>query len=360
MSERVHPAAWLAWAAGSGAIVLTLSNPALIVLAALAAATVAALIARDRGPFSLMIKLGVIAMIVRTILFALTGHPAGQILFTTPQVALPAPLGGFTLGGPVAAPVVAHSAIEGARLLALLACAGVFLSVVDATRLMRLMPRFLFEAGLIVAIGVAFVPSLMRTTRDVRDARRLRGQRVRGLRAVSLAVPVLAGTLERAVTVAESMAARGYGHVAVQQGGDRRVRAASIGGVALMSGGAIAATATTAWAGIAAACAGAAMLAWAMARRSAHSIRSRYRRDRIRAHDVAVIVAAAVPAAVALAMRNAWRYDAYPAVTMPSMPPAGLAIVALIAAPVAILGVRTRRLHTASAASHPTPSAPVA
>lgn len=355
MSQRLHPIAWVAWAAAAGGIVLTLSNPALIVLAALAAATVAMLVARDRGPFALMIKLGLIAMIARTILFALTGHPAGQILFTVPQVRLPVLLGGFTLGGPIAAPVVAHSAIEGARLMALLACAGVFLSVVDATRLMRLVPRFLFEAGLIVAIGIAFVPSLVRTTRDVRDARRLRGERIRGLRALSLAVPVLSATLERAVTVAESMSARGYGRGAFGPGRDRRMHAASIAGVALMSGGAIVATVANAWAGTAAAVAGAALLGWTLARRSAGSVRTRYRRDQVRTHELAVIAIAFASLAVALLMRNAWRYDAYPAVTMPAMPVGGLGVVALIAAPVVVLGLRTRRLQTASAASHPSP-----
>lgn len=354
MSERLHPAAWIAWAAATGATVLTLSNPVLIVLAIAATACVAMTLAPDRGPYALMIKVGIVAMIARTILFALTGHPAGEILFTTPQVRLPALLGGFTLGGPIAAPVVAHSAIEGARLLALLACAGVFLSLVDATRLVRLMPRFLFEAGLIVAIGVAFVPTLVRTSRDVRDARRIRGERIRGLRAAGLAVPILAATLDRAVTVAESMEARGYGRaVTAEHGREAALRVAAIGGVALMTGGAIAATVTRAWAGAPLLLGGVATLAWTAVRLSAMSPRTRYRRDRIRAHDAAVMAVAAAGLAVAIVFRNAWSYDAYPAVLAPDAPLGGVLAVALIAAPVAILAVRARRLRLASPSPEP-------
>src|SRR5205823_6608529 len=67
---------------------------------------------------------------------------------------------------------------------------------------------------LVVSIAFAFVPGMIRTVRDVRDAQRLRGER--GLRrlAPSLAVPVLGLSLERALLLAESMDARGYGTVA--------------------------------------------------------------------------------------------------------------------------------------------------
>jgi len=350
MSMRLHPIAWIAHTAATAALILALDNPILIGLAVAALGFVAAMLAPDRGPFALMLKIGLIALAARTVLFSLTGHPSGDIWFTVPQVRLPALLGGFTLGGPVAASVAAHSAIEGLRLAALLCCVGVFLSAVEATRVVRLMPRFLFEAGLAVAIGVAFVPTLVRTARDVRDAQRIRGERVRGWRAAGLAVPILATTLERAVTVAESMEARGYGRA--DRGGDAhreaRARLAALGGVAIMTGGALLAAVARAPSGWVAFAAGAALLAGALHRLSSLSARTRYRRDRMRGHDWIVVAASAIVAVAGLALRGDWTYSAYPSVAVPAVPLAGVAVVAAIAAPVAVAGLRLRRLRVAS------------
>lgn len=353
----MHPAAWIAWTGATATLVLSLTNPALIVLAVAALAFVAVTLAPQRGPFALMLKIGLVALAARTVLFALTGHPAGEILFTLPQVRVPALLGGFTLGGPIAAPVVAHSAIEGARLAALLCCFGVLIAAVDATRIVRLMPRFLFEAGLVVAIAISFVPSLVRTARDVRDAQRIRGERVRGWRAARLAVPILATTLDRAVTVAESMEARGYARVAT---GDVRreavARAGALGGVVALTAGGLLVTVAGSWLGWIVAAGGGALLIDGLRRLSALSPRTRYRRERIRAHDVAVIAVAGAVAVVGLASRDGWAYSAYPNVTVPAVPVAGVLAVAAIAAPVVIASVRARRLRRASA---PLPAVPL-
>lgn len=361
MSERLHPAAWIAWALATGATILSLNNPLLLVLSIGALAFVAVFMAPDRGPFRMMLTIGLVAVALRTVLFALTGHPAGEILFTVPQVRVPALLGGFTLGGPVAASVVVHSATEGVRLAALLCCVGVFLSVVDSTRVIRLMPRFLFEAGLIVTIAISFVPTLARTARDVRDARRLRGERMRGVRALALAVPILATTLERAVTVAESMEARGYGRPAEGDvRGEAIGRAFALAGIVVLSAGALLGTVAGSMTGWAVAAAGTALLGAGLRRLSHLSGRTRYRRDRIRGHDLAVMIASASVAACALLLRDTFAYSAYPSVAMPRVSLSGVVIVALFAAPVVVAGIHASRLRRASALARTPEPLPVA
>jgi len=349
VTARLHPAAWMVWTASASAVILSLDNPVLIVLSLGALGFVATSLAPDRGPFGLMLKIGLIALAARTVLFALTGHPSGEILFTMPQVRVPALLGGFTLGGPVTASVVVHSAIEGARLAALLCCFGVFLSAVEATRVVRLMPRFLFEAGLIVAIAISFVPSLARTARDVRDARRIRGERVRGWRGTTLAIPILASTLERAVTVAESMEARGYGRVAGGDAGrEAFARLRTLAGVTLLTGGGLLAAVAGVRGGWMVFAAGGALAASGLRALSGLSARTRYRRDRMRGADAAVTVAAVAVAVVSLGLRGAWSYAAYPSVTMPAVPVAGVLVVACLASPVAIVAWHARSLRRAS------------
>jgi energy-coupling factor transport system permease protein len=73
-------------------------------------------------------------------------------------------------------------------------------------------PRAFYEVGLVVVVGLAFVPSTLSAIHDVREADRARtgGRVVRRGRLLRQIVPVLELGLERAVTLAESMDARGF------------------------------------------------------------------------------------------------------------------------------------------------------
>lgn len=66
--------------------------------------------------------------------------------------------------------------------------------------------------GLIVAVGVAFVPTTITAIQDVREADKARtgGRPIRRGRLIRQIVPVLENGLERAVTLAESMDSRGF------------------------------------------------------------------------------------------------------------------------------------------------------
>ncbi|MFN2642584.1 MAG: energy-coupling factor transporter transmembrane component T, partial [Actinomycetota bacterium] len=180
MRNPFNAKAWLAWVVAAGSVVLAVDNP-LVTLVALAALGSVAAAFRNTGPdgatYALFLKAGFAFLLVRVILFGLTGHPGDTTLFTLPQVALPRWAGGFALGGRVTGEVVSQQVAEGLKIAAFLACFGVLLSVVETYRIIRLLPRFLFEAGLVVGIALTFVPSLMRSVRDIRDAQRLRGHR---------------------------------------------------------------------------------------------------------------------------------------------------------------------------------------
>ncbi|HJX37036.1 MAG TPA: energy-coupling factor transporter transmembrane component T, partial [Anaerolineae bacterium] len=82
----------------------------------------------------------------------------------------------------------------------------------------RFVPSFLYQTGMIASIAIAFVPQMVSSLRDIREAQAIRGHRFRGIRdLLPLFVPLLTTGLERAVQLAESMEARGFGNV----GGDR-------------------------------------------------------------------------------------------------------------------------------------------
>src|SRR5437867_86602 len=107
---------------------------------------------------------------------------------------------------------VIAAALEGLRLATLLVVFGAFNSVADPYGVLRLAPRRLYEPALAAALALSIAPRTIAAARAVREAQEIRGIRTGRLRAVpALAVPVLEAGMEAALTLAESMDARGHG-----------------------------------------------------------------------------------------------------------------------------------------------------
>ncbi len=210
-----HAGVWLVWAIAAAACVELAPSPVYVALVIGIAALAVSLHARP-GPyaraFPILVGVGVLFAVVRTLLTAATTHASADVLFTTPHFGLPRLLGGFTVGGPVALPIVLHSLAEGFAIVGVMAVFGAFNAVVSHSELAQSTPRAFYELGLVVVVALAFVPSTLGAIQDVRDADRARtgGRVVRRGRLLRQIVPVLELGLERAVTLSESMDARGF------------------------------------------------------------------------------------------------------------------------------------------------------
>jgi energy-coupling factor transport system permease protein len=363
-----HTKAWFAWLASSLLIVNTIENPFTvpIVFGALTAVAGAfAVSGPESRSYETLLKIGVTFTIIRVVLFVATGHTGATTLFTTPELHLPRWLGDLRLGGRVTAEVALQSGLEGLRLAAFLACLGAFLAVTDVYRVLRLLPRFLAEAGLVVTIALAFTPTMFRAAQEIRDAQRLRGHRVRGLRSiVPLALPVLAAGLERSVTLAESMDVRGYGRRTV---GASRVEAwaragALSGTLAITVGGTMVLfDRGPGIVGLVVLVGGVVGLAVALAAISRVIPRTRMRRERWASWDWALVGCGAAAAGGALALRalvpSVSSYYPYPKIFWPSLDVAALAVTGAIATP-AILGAARRASLVRAEARHRIASAP--
>lgn len=188
MSRSLHPAAWIAWASGAGLVAFVTTNPIyLVVLIAVSWFVYAG--CRVPGPsarsFRLFLLAALVAVALRTALVFL---------------------------GTVNAENVATSFLEGMRLGTLLIVFGAFNSVTDPFGLVRMTPRRFHEPALAAALALSITPRTVAGVANVREAQRLRGLPVGGIRSLrALAVPVLERGMEEAVTLAESMDARGHG-----------------------------------------------------------------------------------------------------------------------------------------------------
>jgi len=184
----VHPVAWLIWAASAGLAAVTTTNP-FYLLPLVASAWIVHSTHRTSGPgarsFRIFLLFAVWAITIRT---------------------------GLVLLGPVNEGSVANALLEGLRLGTLLTVFGTFNSVADPFRILKLAPRRWHEPALAAALALSIAPRTIASVERVREAQRMRGIDIgRWSGLPSLAVPVLATGMDEALTLAESMDARGHG-----------------------------------------------------------------------------------------------------------------------------------------------------
>ncbi len=212
----LHPAAWWLWAGCLAGAASRTTNPLLLCLLAAVAAFVVA-VCRTSAPWSrslaVFVRLGLVVIVIRVVLQIVFGDRLpGHVLFTLPQVPLPAWAAGVSIGGEVTAEGIVQAAVEGLRLAVVLICFGAANSLASPYRLLRCLPSVLYEAGVAVTVSLSFAPELVMAIADVRDARRLRGRPTRGVAGLrGMAIPVLENALDRSLQLASSMDARGYG-----------------------------------------------------------------------------------------------------------------------------------------------------
>lgn len=212
----LHPGAWWLWAVALSACALRTTNPVLLCLIIAVAGWVVVSRRADvpwSRSFASCLRLGMVVIIVRVVFQILFGvRVPGTTLFTIPEVTLPGWAAGVSLGGPVTLESLMAALYQGLRLAAVLACFGAATSLCSPYRMLRALPTVLYEAGVAVTIAFTFAPQAIVASRQVREARRLRGRSDRGVRAwTASALPVLEGALDRAVALAASMDSRGYG-----------------------------------------------------------------------------------------------------------------------------------------------------
>jgi energy-coupling factor transport system permease protein len=147
----------------------------------------------------------VLGLLVVVALFKwLSLHVGATVLFRLPEEW---PL----IGGPITLEALVFCGLDALSLVATLAVFAVFSAGADYYALLRSVPPFMHQVGLVVSIAITFVPQTVTRFAEIREAQALRGHRVR--RAgdlLPLVMPLLAGGMERSMNLAEAMEARGF------------------------------------------------------------------------------------------------------------------------------------------------------
>ena len=137
---------------------------------------------------------------------------------------------------------LASAALNAARLTAVGFAFAAYALLIDHDRLLSA-ARFARRSVLAIALATRLVPTLERDAAGLVEALRGRGVKVQGLRRrAALLSPMLAGSLERGLNLAEAMEARGYGRAGATRIPPQRLqlidRLAFVVAAALVAGGA--------------------------------------------------------------------------------------------------------------------------
>jgi len=216
LPRGLHPGAWWLWALSLAVAASRTTNPLLLAIL-LAVTSVVVVARRSDAPWArayrLYLVLGAVIIVLRVLLHVAVGFKYGDhVLLRLPEVPLPDWAAGIQLGGTVYLEGLLGAIFEGLRLATLIACIGAANALANPKRLLRALPGALHEIGVAFVVSLTVAPQLADSVHRVRRARRLRGDTVRGIRAVGrIAMPVLQDALDRSILLAAAMDSRGYG-----------------------------------------------------------------------------------------------------------------------------------------------------
>jgi energy-coupling factor transport system permease protein len=214
-----HTKAWVLWLLAALMPAILTKNPFYLFIVVLAVGinyfglNTNSPTARGWGAF---LYLGLV-MVALSVAFNLLFVRAGATpLFTLPELRwkTTAELGQVTviqIGGQVSLESLIYGLNTGLALMTILLIFATFNTQIDHYQLLRSMPRFLYQSAIVMSIAMTFIPHMVVAQHEIREAQVLRGHRFRRLRdLLPLFVTLLAEGLERSLTLAESMEARGF------------------------------------------------------------------------------------------------------------------------------------------------------
>lgn len=213
MAKSFHPLTF--WAIFTAlAVGVVASDSSLSALIALGGATLLVRKYRGDGPWRNSFKWSLVAglylIAIRAIAGIVIGVPrVGEILFTLPRIYLPSWMPGIRIGGPVTWERLSFSLHEGLIIATVLALFGAANSVTSPHKLLRVMPSRVYQLAVTLTIATSVFPQLISSITRIRQAQFLRSGKKP--RISSVAIPLLEESLGRAVSLAESMEAKGFG-----------------------------------------------------------------------------------------------------------------------------------------------------
>ena len=295
-----HPYAWTLWLVAGIAAVLLTSNPFYLAIILIAAGFLYAVLLRRAAHEQLdaannkplawrtIVRLALFLWAFAILFNALTVHIGDHVLFTLPP-SWP------IIGGPITLEAIIYGIVTGLNFVNLILLFAIFNSVLGPHTILQMIPGFAYQTGVAISIAISFAPQTIIAWNEIREAQRLRGHKVKGLRdTLPLFVSLLSYGLDRAIQLAESMDARGFGGRILPTSPRQQwlIRMSAVAGLLLLLAGLILKSyyRTTPWAGLTLLIEGALLMGFSLWFGSRRVQRTRYRRWLWRPRDIILML----------------------------------------------------------------------
>jgi energy-coupling factor transport system permease protein len=326
--------AWLVWALAVLGVASATRNPlyALLLLLVVVLSEVVHAPRGERRAGQATLRFTAVVVPLAALFNLLTVHLGETVLLRLPQ-------GIPLVGGPLTLEALLFGVTNGLVLAAIFGGFAVFNGVTPARDLIRLTPRAFHAAGVVLSIALTFLPQTSRSLERIREAQAVRGHRVRGVRDwLPLVVPLLVSGLERSMSLAEAMVARGYGATTGRARSLRLQLLLASGMLALLAGWLAYLLLPLPWGGIglALAAVGVALLLVVLRMAGSAVAHTDYRPLRWAARDSLVALGCGVALAVVFLPlpgidRTSLSYVPYPRLTLPAFDPwIGIGLLGLL------------------------------
>lgn len=148
-----------------------------------------------------LIRVSAIFAVIGVVFNALTVRTGNQVAFQLPG-----------LGWDITWNAIAYGFVSGLAMIALVLTGITTAAGLDWIALTRVLPKRLAPLAVSGSVAWSFLPGASQALSDIREAQAARGHELRSGRDVlPIVVPLLDGSLERALTMSEALEARGFG-----------------------------------------------------------------------------------------------------------------------------------------------------
>lgn len=200
-------ASWVAWLIASMVLLLSTRNPVFLsfgVILIFILGVRQAKAKKHTGWVLQSLRFTGTMVGLSTLINALFTHAGQTTLFSLPKDWL-------LIGGPITLESLVYGAINGLVISALYLLFNVFNLSLSIKQITRLIPRAFRPLTVMTTVSLTFFPAIQERTLQIREAQLIRGNPMKKISDwLPILVPLLVGSLEDALLLSESMAARGF------------------------------------------------------------------------------------------------------------------------------------------------------
>jgi len=314
-ADTVHPGSW--WILGfSLAISAGMSNSAIVTCAISVFALALAGLLRSDAPWAkslgFYVYLALFLLLIRVIFRVIFNTSSAEnVAFALPELVISLGLGPpIQLFGAVSWFTLESALNDGLRLAAIVLAIAMANTLANPRKLLKSTPAALYEVATAISVAINLAPQLIESLQRVRRARRLRGKSSRVGALAGTVIPVLEDTLERSLSLAASMDARGFGRRGdLSKNVSAAIRALSLVSLVLFAVGSYLLLTNSASSPVALSLLGLAMLmvVYLVRLSSSKNVRTRYKKQNRNALDYFVLLLSALILASSILLAGAQR-----------------------------------------------------